>query len=1306
MNSTSGTLTLVGGGDCEITATATGTANYNEAVATYRVIVQTTSTGISLVVSDENIDEDEGNTRIKVTAALNSAPRNSDTSVSVMVGDSNDVAVEGSDYARVNDLTVTIPAGETSGVATFSLTPSDDDLDEVDETLSVAGTTSTGLTVTGTTITIADNDQRGVKVTPVLLDVSEGGSSSYSVVLTSEPTGDVMITPAVNGSDDVTLNASSLTFTSSNWDTAQTIMVSGTQDIDAVNDTASVEHTVSRADYGDNGVEASEVAVTVTDDDTASTVLILTLSDKEIDEDAGATMLTLNGTLDEGSLTTDTVVRVSVGASDDAAVKGTDYTVVNDLTFTISAGQTTAMETFSFTPEDDDVDEVDETLTVSGTTGETDLTVTGTTITITDDDVRGVEVSATSLTLSEGGSSTYSVKLTSAPTGPVTVTPRGNGSSDVTLDVSSLTFNSSNWNTTRTVTVSAAQDSDDLNDTASIEHAVSGADYSDNNVTADDVAVTVGDDERASTGMTLSVSPREIDEGAGATIVTVTGTLGNAPLTTDTSVTVSVLASSDAIVEGTDYITVNDLTIMIVAGDAMGTASFTLTPLDDRVDEDDEALTVGGTAEGLEVTAGTITITDDDTRGVLVSSARLSVTEGGFTSYQVVLESQPTNSVTVTPRVQGDSDLTLNPESLSFTTQNWATAQMVTVSASGDADAKHDEARIEHVVSGGDYGPETADGILVRIRDNFLNNNVPVFPAVSQSMLEVAENTVADTAIGAPFEATDVDGQTLGYALEGVDGNSFSIDPANGQLKTREALDYESRVGYSLRVTVDDGHGGKAGIDVMLSVTDTDEQADTPEAPVVLAATGTTTRLRVRWSAPERGGGPPITDYDLQYREGATGIWINRSHRGTDTRATIAGLEPTTEYQVRVRALNGEARGEWSEPGSGNTGRADNSTPVFDSELTTELSVDENTTAGTDLGTAFAATDSDGDSLTYLLDGTDRNAFAIDPQSGQLSTHAALNHESDASYLLLVRADDGNGGNDSLSVTVSVLDIDEQAATPSAPLVLASRGSTTSLKVNWSAPDTNSGPAITSYAVQYRKSEEGAWIDHRHAGTGTGTVIDYLDTAKPYHVRVRSLNGEIPGEWSEPGTGSTGDPANAPPLFDSELQTDLRVRENIAEDIEIGVPFVATDSDGDILTYLLEGASRFLFSIDPNSGQLRTLAVLDHESRASHSLRVHVNDGKGGSDAVSVRVRVLDLDESAPPLSAPGVLATPDSTTSLDLNWMHRPVMADRPSPATKCSTGRGLRVIGLTMCTRAQSRARALRIFRRQRTTRRAFGR
>ena len=284
------------------------------------------------------------------------------TVLSLSVGESGDTAVEGTDYGTVGSQTLTISAGAISATKTFTLSPTADDLDEDDETLTIDGSV-TGLSVTATTVTIADDDTAGVTVSPTSLSISEGNSSSYTVVLTSKPSGAVTVTPSRTGSTDVTVNTTPLTFTTGNWSTAQTVTVQTAQDADALNDTATLSHAVSGADYGT--VTAASVTVTVRDDETVSTVVVLTVDPTRLSEGAGATEITITASLNQAPRNVATVLTLSVGESGDTAVEGTDYGTVGGLTLTISAGATSATATFTLNPTDDDLDEGGESLTVT-----------------------------------------------------------------------------------------------------------------------------------------------------------------------------------------------------------------------------------------------------------------------------------------------------------------------------------------------------------------------------------------------------------------------------------------------------------------------------------------------------------------------------------------------------------------------------------------------------------------------------------------------------------------------------------------------------------------------------------------------------------------------------------------------------------------------------------------------------------------------------------------------------------------------------------------------------------------------------
>ena len=197
-------------------------------------------------------------------------------------------------------------------------------------------------------------------------------------------------------------------------------------------------------------------------------------------------------------------------------------------------------------------------------------------------------------------------------------------------------------------------------------------------------------------------------------------------------------------------------------------------------------------------------------------------------------------------------------------------------------------------------------------------NDVPEF-AISTPSLTFPENTEAGQNIGNPVTATDSDGGTLAYRLEGADADSFAIDATTGQIQTKAGVtyNYEAKSSYSVTVKVVDGQGGSATIPVTITLTDVDGEAPgKPAVPNVSVASATS--LTATWTPPANTG-PPITDYDVQYRLGNSGAFTDWPHGGTERTATITSLAANTSYGVHVRATNDEGTGAWSDAGNGTT---------------------------------------------------------------------------------------------------------------------------------------------------------------------------------------------------------------------------------------------------------------------------------------------------------------------------------------------------------------------------------------------------
>ena len=262
-----GELRLLEPGDCTIVATAVGTKDYHEASATFTLSVQAIQ--ITLILDRTNVRENADPLVVNLTARIAGGTRDEATRLDLNVGEPSDNATADIDYVSVSDLRLTIPAGQLSAGTSFTLTVLEDMIDEPDEVVSITGTTVIdGYEVVDAALVILDNDDRGITVSRRELTLTEGGVETYTLVLNTEPTANLTATPTVSGSPDVSFEPSTLTFTTSNWSTPQTMTVTAVEDDDASHDSTFVWHRVEGADY--DGYVGGQIAVTITDDEQTS----------------------------------------------------------------------------------------------------------------------------------------------------------------------------------------------------------------------------------------------------------------------------------------------------------------------------------------------------------------------------------------------------------------------------------------------------------------------------------------------------------------------------------------------------------------------------------------------------------------------------------------------------------------------------------------------------------------------------------------------------------------------------------------------------------------------------------------------------------------------------------------------------------------------------------------------------------------------------------------------------------------------------------------------------------------------------
>ncbi len=557
------------------------------------------------------------------------------------------------------------------------------------------------------TVTLGARRDLAAEALPTLVEVEggplalhEGGDAGeYTVVLGSRPSHDVRIRVSSDNpdvtvdTDDATEgNQHTLTFTPLDWPNAQTVYVSAGHDADAVNDTATLTHTASSSDGGFNRVRIATVSVDV-DDDEPPEIQVGPLSHSPLNEGESATYTVSLTAPPTRNVPLELVVTVFVGDDPDVTVR--------PASFTLNRNNWNTGRTITVTAGEDD-DGLDDTVTITHIPsadaaaeyrGKTAKLV----VNVLDDDVPGVRVSESSLSLVEGHASnasrTYTVRLNMAPTADVEIDFTSDDTSAVTVAPSSLTFTAENSATDQTVTVTAVDDDDAQDETATISGTITTTDPDYTNVPVSSITISVEDDDTA--GITLSpLTPSQVTEGGTATYDVV--------LDAEPTGNVVINLTSD-----NDGVTVAPTPLTFTSQNWNAPQAVTVTAAEDD-DGKDETAKVTHTVDdassadeydGLSTTQA-VSVTDNDVPGLTLTTPAdgLQVRESGEASYTVELQTEPSANVVVDIS-SNNGDVTVAPSRLTFTVDNWNTAQDVTVMAGVDSDGNDDQFTLTHRAS-------------------------------------------------------------------------------------------------------------------------------------------------------------------------------------------------------------------------------------------------------------------------------------------------------------------------------------------------------------------------------------------------------------------------------------------------------------------------------------------------------------------------------------------------------------------------------------------------------------------------------
>ena len=572
---------------------------------------------------------------------------------------------------------------------------------------------------------------------------------------------------------------------------------------------------------------------------------------------------------------------------------------------------------------------------------------------------------------------------------------------------------------------------------------------------------------------------------------------------------------------------------------------------------------------------------------------------------------------------------------------------------------------------------QTFPNVTVRVTDVVESNEDPEFADTSTTR-SIAENTAAGEDIGDPVAATDEDGDTLTYSFAGDDADSFDIDTSTGQIKTREALDYETKSGYTVTVSVSDGKDEENSadeeidgtIEVTIMVTDANDPPEFSDE-IPQDQTSTTRSVAENTEAGQLVGDPVAATDDendsLTYSLGGTdsaAFDFDTTSGQVKVRDALDYEGGTTSYSVTVSVYDGKDIDGNSDTTSDATIAVTinvtdvNEPPQFADDAPTTQTVAENTAADTNIGSAYTAADPENDALTYTLDSGSAATFEIDA-NGQLKTKADLNYEVDSSYTVVVQVTDSKDDNGvadtatdaAITVTITVTDEDDPGS-----ITFSSDPPIAGITLTAVLEDQDGVKSDVAVTWKWEIStDQTNWNTITDAATnsytpGSDDIGDYLRVTATYEDEIG------PGKTAQTESGAilTAPPTNLEPSF-TDPTANRTVAENTPAGQPIGAPVAATHLDNvGTLTYSLGGTDAASFDIVDTTGQIQTKEVLDHETKDTYSVTVSVHDGKdpfGNPNAAADGT--IDVTDMVIPVipEQPTVNATPVAAAGLTVTW-------------------------------------------------------
>ncbi len=466
-------------------------------------------------------------------------------------------------------------------------------------------------------------------------------------------------------------------------------------------------------------------------------------------------------------------------------------------------------------------------------------------------------------------------------------------------------------------------------------------------------------------------------------------------------------------------------------------------------------------------------------------------------------------------------------------------------------------------------------------------------------------------------------------------------------------------------------------------------------------------------------GGSNITGYELCYKKSTDSAWMRWDDTGAafgtpvttgTVRSAVHGfdaagglLDPGTTYEYRVRALNSVATagtdatcthfdGDWSrvvsattpivKPDAPTLHASDNTPALQDRWVLNVNSITIKWTAPTMTGGAditayevWVGTEMvTGDDAIAALKPTVTNLPPSRTEYISIGLTASRSDTDLQTYYYRVRARNGSGDSrvGAWSEEVSAATRVTQTGTPGAPAITSATHTAGNVAVVWTAPSDQGSTPITSFEVQYQRTDDGGgdagtedagdagdWSDAVIGGTPTPpTALTWTHMQAPglstYRYQVRAVNGSGAGAWSA-ASDSVVVPARAPDkptLTATELGMDeIMLRWNIPENNGTEITgFDIRQWDPSTEDW---GAANLLTGDMATDTALTVFAVTGLDAGTKYYYRIQATpDGAWSADTMAAAASATTTSGTpAMPVIATATAGTGDDADSITLTW-------------------------------------------------------